>query len=97
METPTSADPIGDDRRKAVGDRRSSPRTRTFKGAHIILDSNTSSVKCTVHNVSKKGAKLEAHTLVVKNTFELVFDLDHSRRSCRVVWRKEPMIGVKFL
>ena len=77
-------------------DRRISLRTRTLRGAQIIWD-NGSAVKCTVRNVSKNGAKLEAHGLVVKNTFELIFDLDQSRRSCRVVWRNEPMIGVKFL
>ncbi len=46
-------------------DRRISLRTRTLRGAQIIWD-NGSAVKCTVRNVSKNGAKLEAHGLVVK-------------------------------
>ncbi len=101
MDTPTAAASIDegaiDDRRTSARDRRISSRTRTLKGGQIIWDRNSSAVKCTVHNVSKAGAKLEAHGLVVKNSFELIFDLDKSRRSCRVVWRKEPMIGVRFV
>jgi two-component system cell cycle response regulator len=88
---------IIDDRRKSASNRRSSPRTRTLKGAQIIWDDSKSPVRCTIRNISKTGAKLEAHGLVVKNIFELVFDLDQSRRSCRVIWRKEPLIGVKFV
>ena len=53
-------------------------------------------VRCTVRNVSETGAKLEVHEPVLQNTFDLVFDLDQSRRSCCVVWRKEPFMGVKF-
>jgi hypothetical protein len=101
MDTPTAVASIDegaiDDRRMSARDRRISPRTKTLKGGIIIWDSNGSAVKCTVHNLSKMGAKLEAHGLVVKNSFELVFDLDKSRRSCRVVWRKEPMIGARFI
>ena len=42
------------------------------------------------------AAKIEVHS-PVPQTFELVSYVDQSHRSCRVVWRKEPMIGVKFL
>jgi hypothetical protein len=99
METPTSAEPIGDsaidDRRTSVGDRRSSPRTKTLKGAQLVWPAG-SAVKCIVRNLSETGAKIEVHS-PVPGTFDLVFDSDHSRHSCRVVWRKEPMMGVKFL
>ncbi len=101
MDTPTAGAAIDegaiDDRRKSASERRISPRKKTLKGGQIICDGNSSAVKCIVHNFSTKGAKLEAHGLVVKNTFELVLDLDKSRRSCRVVWRKEPIIGVRFI
>ena len=100
METPIKSAPVDEsaaEDRRSGADRRILPRTRTLKGGKIIWDPNGSSVKCTIHNISKTGAKLEAHGLVVKNTFELISDFDRSRRPCRVVWRKEPMIGVKFL
>jgi hypothetical protein len=85
-----------DDRRSAgKDDRRGKLRIKTYKGAKIIWP-NSAPVRCVVRNLSETGAKLEVHGLVLQNSFELVFDLDQSRRSCRVLWRKEPWIGVKF-
>jgi hypothetical protein len=99
METPTSAGPIRDgaidDRRKSVSDRRSSPRTKTLKGAQLFWPAG-SAVKCIVRNLSETGAKIEVHS-PVPATFDLVFDCDLSRHSCQVVWRKEPMMGVRFI
>jgi hypothetical protein len=99
METPTSAEPIGDsaidDRRRSVGNRRSPPRTKTLKGAQIFWPAG-SAVKCIVRNLSETEAKIEVHS-PVPGTFDLVFDTDRLRRSCRVVWRKEPMMGVRFI
>jgi hypothetical protein len=85
-----------DDRRQAVTDRRKSLRLKALKGAQIILR-NSAPLACIVRNISETGAKLEVYGPVLQNAFDLVFDLDHSRRSCCVVWRKEPMLGVKFL
>ena len=106
MKTPTgnaSTDGVIDDRRKSVEDRRLLPRTRILKGGQIFWPTgaavtwpNGSAVKCVVRNLSKTGAKIEVRS-PVPETFEIVFDVDHSRRSCRVVWRKGPMIGVKFV
>jgi hypothetical protein len=85
-----------DDRRSAgKDDRRRKLRIKTYKGAKIIWP-NSGPVRCVVRNLSDTGAKLEVHGLVLQNSFELVFDLDQSRRSCRVLWRKEPWIGVEF-
>ena len=91
-----------DDRRKAINDRRQTaadrriaPRIRTLKGAKILW-ANGVPVSCVVRNISETGASLETHAPVLRNTFDLIFDLDHSRRTCRVVWRKEPRLGVKF-
>lgn len=92
----TKGDGRIDDRRKAVTDRRKSLRLKTLKGAQIILR-NGAPLACIVRNISETGAKLEVCGPVLQNAFDLVFDLDHSCRSCRVVWRKEPMLGVKFL
>src|SRR5271169_6603878 len=99
METPRSNAPIDDDdeiddRREAIKDRRSSRRTKALKGAGIVWPTGNP-VRCIVRNVSETGAKIEVHS-PVPGTFELVFDLDQSRRSCRVMWRQEPMIGVTF-
>ena len=100
METPIKSAPVDESRSGGpqIGRRpQNIAANKDLKGRENYWDPNGSSVKCTIHNISKTGAKLEAHGLVVKNTFELIFDFDRSRRPCRVVWRKEPMIGVKFL
>jgi len=98
MRTPTNDAAIDDgaidNRRKSVGDRRLSPRTKKLKGARIVWPGSV--VRCIIRNLSETGAKMEAHGPIPAN-FELVFDLDQSRRSCRVMWRKEAMIGVKFI
>jgi hypothetical protein len=107
MESPKDNAPIDggaiDDRRTSVDDRRSSPRRKALRGAQILWATGTAvtwptgaPVKCIVRNYSEKGAKIEAQG-PVPGTFDLVFDLDQARRSCRVVWRKGSMIGVKFM
>jgi hypothetical protein len=91
-DTRTSAKPrIGDGQT-----RRRSPRFKTFKGAELIWP-NGVPVKCIVRNVSATGAKLEVFGPILRNVVDLIFDQDHSRRSCRVVWCKERMVGVEFL
>ena len=107
MESPKDNAPSNggaiDDRRTSVDDRRSSPRRKALRGAQILWATGAAvtwptgaAVKCIVRNYSEKGAKIEVHS-PVPETFELVSDVDQSHRSCRVVWRKEPMIGVRFL
>ena len=99
METPKET-PAIDDRRgtaeepDSIDDRRMSPRINTLKGGQIVWP-NGVPVKCIIRNLSRTGAKLEVSS-PVPHTFELVFDDDQSRRSCRVVWQKETQMGVNF-
>ncbi len=65
------------------------------KGAQLIWR-NGIPVQCVVRNLSEAGAKIVVHS-PVPGTFDLVFDCDQSRRSCRVVWRKEIQMGVQFI
>ena len=99
METPTSTAPVDDnaidDRRKLVGDRRSSPRTKTLKGARIVWPAGTP-VRCVVRNLSEAGAMIDVPS-AVPGVFDFVFDGDQSHRRCRVVWWRENQIGVQFL
>ena len=94
-----------EDRRKSVreringngisfADRRKSPRMRTIKGAQIVWPTGAA-FHCVVKNISEAGAKIEVCD-PVPGTFVLILD-DQSRRSCRVVWRKEIQIGVQFI
>ncbi len=106
METTKSATPIDegeiDDRRGSVDDRRSSPRKKVLRGAQIFWPTGAAvvwptgaAVRCVVRNFSEEGAKIEVSS-PVPETFELLFDCDQSRRSCRVIWRKKNQIGVRF-
>jgi hypothetical protein len=83
------------DREELVSDRRKSSRTKTLKGAQIIWR-NGIPVQCVIRNLSEAGAKIVVHS-PVPGTFDLIFDCDQSRRSCRVVWRKEIQMGVRFI
>jgi hypothetical protein len=86
-----------DDRRVAVTPRRASPRYRTFKGAQVFWPWPVGAYdKCIIRNLSETGACLEIHVPVLHKIFVLVFDEDKSRRTCCVMWRKEPRIGVRF-
>ena len=88
-----------DDRREAerddARDRRAAPRNRTFKGAGIWPHGTPA--RCIVRNLSKTGACLElGHDDPAPDDFLLVFDSDQSHFRCRVVWRKDSRIGVRF-
>ncbi len=86
---------IVDERRIATVERRKSARARTLRTAQILWLGGEP-VKCTVRNLSEKGACLEVRGDVPRNTFDLVFDVDQSRRYCWVAWREPNRIGVKF-
>jgi hypothetical protein len=95
MKIPAGAAPIIEDRRAAGRDRRIAPRMKTLRGAVIFWPSGAHD-HCVVRKLSLTGANIEVFVPALHNTFDLVFDDDHSHHSCRVVWRKEPRIGVRF-
>jgi hypothetical protein len=76
-------------------DKRGAQRQRVLKGATIEFDG--SAFSCVVRNISPVGAALEVGSSIgIPQQFDLVFAADRSRQLCRVVWRKERRIGVKF-
>jgi hypothetical protein len=95
VTNPNITDEIDDRKSARKDERRRRLRTKTYKGAKIVRH-NSAPVRCVVRNLSETGAKLEVYELVLQNSFELVFDIDQSSRLCRVLWRKEPWIGVQF-
>jgi hypothetical protein len=80
-----------------MDERRGKLRARTLKAARIAFNDRASSIDCTVRNLSDRGACLQvASPIGVPDNFDLVFEADHSRQPCRVVWRKDSRIGVTF-
>jgi hypothetical protein len=86
---------VPDERRGPNNTRRAAPRIKTFKGAQITWP-NGVPVRCVVRNISETGACIEVFDPVLQNTFDLIFDLNKAGRTCRVMWRKHPRMGVHF-
>jgi hypothetical protein len=78
-------------------ERRRKPRSRTLKSARILFNDHRSVIDCTVRNLSPLGACLQVTSaLGIPERFDVMFDADHSVRSCRMVWHKEKQLGVEF-
>jgi hypothetical protein len=55
-------------------------------------------VECQVQDLSVQGAKiLVSSPSMVPTHFELAFNSADQGRSCQVIWRRNRLIGVKFI
>ena len=80
---------MSDGRREQVD-----PRHRVLKAATISFGGGA--ISCTVRNLSVSGAALEvASPIGIPDS--IVLDLEGCRRPCRVIWRAERRIGVRFI
>jgi PilZ domain len=80
-----------------MGDRRAVQRTRVLRCAMIILSHQPQVLRCTVENITSMGACLKlANGCGLPPTFDLTFDYGRTRRLCRVVWRRDDLLGVRF-
>ena len=71
-------------------------RKRTLIGARLLIG-ETSSLDCTVRNISETGAKLVFATpTVTPDAFELEI-ADHGRFWARAAWRNGMAVGVQFV
>jgi len=78
-----------------VDEHRTVPRRRLLKSGKISFGGGA--IDCTVRNVSETGAALDVISPVgIPDHFTLPIDSDHIRAPCRVVWRKQSRIGVRF-
>lgn len=77
-----------------MNDNRGKPRQRVLKAGTIEFGGG--GIDCTVRNVSDGGAALDVTSPIgIPERFTLVVS-DGTQRACRIVWRKEKRIGVKF-
>ena len=75
-------------------DNRSAPRHKVLKAATISFGGGA--INCTVRNLSDGGASLEvASPIGIPGS--VVLELEGDSRRCRVIWRKEKRIGVRFI
>ncbi|GJD96910.1 pilus assembly protein PilZ [Methylobacterium iners] len=76
---------------------RKSPRQIAFKIGAIQINACSVDIECLIWNISECGAQIEPLSLEpVPNEFELFVDENEPRRSCFVIWREGPKIGVAF-
>jgi PilZ domain len=76
-------------------ERRAAQRRRVLKGGSIEFDGRT--VACVLRNISATGAALQVERwLCIPHQFKLNIPFDEIRQDCRVVWRKEALIGLAF-
>ena len=74
-------------------DKRSTPRHRVLKAATISFGGGA--ISCTVRNLSVGGASLDvASPIGIPDA--VVLEVESIRRQCRVIWRTERRIGVRF-
>jgi hypothetical protein len=76
-------------------EQRAAQRRRMLKAGTISFGGGA--IDCTIRNLSDAGAALDVTSPVgIPDRFTLVVDTDHSELACRIVWRKETRIGVRF-
>jgi hypothetical protein len=76
-------------------EKRFAPRHRVLKAGRIEFGGSV--IECAVRNVSDAGAPLDVGSPVgIPVTFTLVLVSDGLLFECRVIWRKERRIGVRF-
>lgn len=78
--------------------RRHRDRRRVLKGGTIEFGATAlSTVPCVLKDIGDGGARLQIdHPMWFPDSFQLSFDSERERRSCRVVWRDGRKVGVVF-
>ncbi|TFV70089.1 PilZ domain-containing protein [Bradyrhizobium frederickii] len=78
-----------------MDERRNKARHRVLKAGTIEFGGGA--IDCTVRNLSDTGAALDVTSpLGIPEHFTLFVPADATHHACRVVWRKEKRIGVRF-
>ena len=81
----------------SISNRRQSTRQGRLLVGQIIYHNNSCVMSCVVLNMSDGGAKLRPADIVhCPGAFTLRLP-DQSPHDCEVVWRKQGMIGVRFI
>ena len=92
-ETPASAPSPGFD----GSEKREFRRDPAHDLSEIILDGRRFGVACLIHDISEGGARLEVSCGELPKRFVLANYTRRTKTLCRMVWRKNQIIGVNFL
>ena len=78
-------------------DRRDGSRQRVLKKALIVFNNGHSTVGCHILDISEGGAKLLPTDVVSCPREFALKPLTGGPRQCEVIWRRGPVLGVRFL
>ncbi len=78
---------------------RRTPREKRRHAAWITYGTNPTRIPCVVWDLSNKGARLTAaHSSILPEVLTLILSTEGKvQYHCRVVWKKKPHFGVKFV
>ena len=80
-----------------ISERRSVRRKHALKGARIVFNHGSSSINCTIRDLSDGGAKLIVDSAAdIPDAFDLRFDDGSPSRHCSTQWISGNSIGVRF-
>src|SRR5882762_196747 len=80
-----------------MDERRSIGRTRIAKGALLFFRGQVGVRSCGVTDITNRGAGIRTQDLaILPLNFQLSFDNFRTVRNCRLIWRDNDFLGVKF-
>jgi hypothetical protein len=78
-------------------ENRTNKRRRCYLGGRVVFNERTTTISCTVRNISEFGAKLEFGACpLLPDQVELLLDSDASFAPARIVWRNLNIVGIEF-
>jgi hypothetical protein len=79
-----------------MSELREGSRQRTLKGGSISFACATG-IECIVRNISETGACLEVESSIsIPDAFTLIIKPEYLKRACKVAWRANGRMGVRF-
>jgi hypothetical protein len=79
-------------------DKRKRRRVRTRHAAWIKVKDSAQPIPCVLWDQSETGARIAAaHASQIPAIFALQHNKGETPRLCHVVWRKGPLVGVRFV
>ena len=77
---------------------RRAERIRSFLRARIVYNNHSSTIECTVKNLSPFGAKIElGNAMSIPDSFDLEIPQKSRTYRARLTWRSDIAIGVEFI
>jgi hypothetical protein len=75
--------------------RRATPRRHTYRPAFLFTRAGAPLGRCVVKDISQCGAKL-VYTTKEELPDQLLLTIDRDRIHCKLMWRRDEELGVRF-